>query len=58
MTTCASTTHSVLPERCLVEEGLRLAACGDFCVESSAQGAYLSGVAAAEAMAALLQAPR
>ena len=44
----------VLSERCLVDEQLRLAACGDFCVESSARGALLSGVAAADAVGRLL----
>lgn len=44
----------LLPERCLIDEGLALAACGDFCVESSAQGALLSGLAAAEAMRLLM----
>ncbi len=41
-------------ERCLVDEALALAACGDFCIESSAQGALLSGLAAADAMRVLM----
>ena len=42
-----------LGDPCLTEPGLRLAACGDFCLSSSAEGAILSGIAAAEALAEL-----
>ncbi|EIE18846.1 hypothetical protein COCSUDRAFT_45008 [Coccomyxa subellipsoidea C-169] len=41
---------SVLQEACLIDRELDLAACGDFCRESSAQGAILSGLAAAAAL--------
>lgn len=45
-----------LPQPCLVDEQLALAACGDFCgAESAAQAAVLSGLAAGRAVAALLQ---
>lgn len=36
------------PARSLFDEGSRLAACGDFCVESSAEGALLSALDAAK----------
>ncbi|CAK0733136.1 hypothetical protein CVIRNUC_000231 [Coccomyxa viridis] len=39
---------------CMTELGLRMAACGDFCLSSSAEGAILSGIAAAEAIAELI----
>ena len=45
---------NLAPERCLLDEGAALAACGDFCIESSAQGALLSGLAAGQAMARLM----
>ena len=38
-----------------MDEDLALAACGDFCVESSAQGALLSGLAVADAMRVLME---
>ncbi|BDA48954.1 Renalase [Coccomyxa sp. Obi] len=41
---------NLLPNACLIDRQLGLAACGDFCVESSAQGAVLSGLAAAQAL--------
>lgn len=37
----------VLPCRSLLDEKNRIAACGDFCVESSAEGALLSAADAA-----------
>lgn len=39
----------------LVDEQLRLAACGDFCVQASAQGALSSGLYAAEALSRLVR---
>jgi predicted NAD/FAD-dependent oxidoreductase len=45
-----------LPARCLLDEPLALAACGDFCGggRSDAQAAVLSGLAAGRALADLL----
>ena len=40
----------VLEEGCLVDEGMGLLACGDFCIESSARGAMSSGLSAARAV--------
>ena len=42
-----------LSDPCLIEPGLRLSACGDFCLSSSAEGAILSAIAAADAIAEL-----
>ena len=41
---------SCLPESCLFDPDIDLAACGDFCLESSAVGAIESGLAAAAAV--------
>ena len=38
----------------LLDSSLRLAACGDFCLESSAKGAVRSGISAGKALHSLL----
>lgn len=45
---------SLLPERSLLDEENAIAACGDFCVQSSAEGALLSAADAAERIQILL----
>ena len=42
----------VLPDACLSDASQQLAACGDFCRESSSEGAIVSGLAAADAIMA------
>ena len=39
-----------LEQRCLFDEDLRLGACGDWCGGPRIEGAYLSGIALAEAV--------
>lgn len=46
----------VLPDVCLSDSSQLLAACGDFCGESSLEGAIISGLAAADAVMAWKQA--
>lgn len=40
---------------CLRADGARLAACGDFCAGGGAEGAVLSGLAAADAVRAMFE---
>ena len=42
----------LLPDGCLSDPSQQLAACGDFCKESSSEGAIKSGLTAADAVIA------
>ena len=45
---------NVLPQHCLIDSDQKLAACGDFCMQSNVEGAILSGLAAAHELGGLL----